>query len=125
MPACCICTQFCLIVLKNAHDASKSCTGCGGILLFTNYMLHGDLYKKKTVSFIFINISNLKGQCHEIFCFWFFYESVFPQPRSIPLGPFQIFSQIRGDIRSSRCTTSVVDLWMHFCLQVHFKVSAA
>ncbi len=30
----------------------------------------------------------LKGQCHEIFCFWFFYESVSPQPQSIPLGPF-------------------------------------
>jgi hypothetical protein len=31
-----------------------------------------------------------------------FHESVSPQPQSIPLGPFQIFSQIRGDIRSSR-----------------------
>ena len=117
MPACCICTQFCLIVLKNAHDASKSCTGCGGILLFTNYMLHGDLYKKKTVGFIFINISNLKGQCHEIFCFWFFYESVSPQPRSIPLGPFQIFSKICGDIRKSRCTTGINDTDGKFCHQ--------
>ncbi len=34
---------------------------------------------------------SLKGQCHEIFCFWFFYVSVFPQPQSIPLGPFRIF----------------------------------
>jgi hypothetical protein len=42
----------------------------------------------------------LKGQCHEIFCFWFFYESVSPKPLSIPLGPFRIFSKIRGDIRS-------------------------
>jgi hypothetical protein len=33
----------------------------------------------------------LKGQCHEIFCFWFFHESVSPQPRSIPLGLFRIF----------------------------------
>jgi hypothetical protein len=47
----------------------------------------------------------LKRQCHEIFCFWFFHESVSPQPQSIPLGPFQIFSKIRGDIRKSRCTT--------------------
>jgi hypothetical protein len=37
----------------------------------------------------------LKGQCHEIFCFWFF-SSVSPQPQSIPLGPFRIFSKIRG-----------------------------
>ena len=37
----------------------------------------------------------------------FFHESVFPQPQSIPLGPFQIFSKIRGDIRKSRCTTGI------------------
>jgi hypothetical protein len=29
----------------------------------------------------------------------FFHESVSPQPQSIPLGPFRIFSKIRGDIR--------------------------
>jgi hypothetical protein len=45
----------------------------------------------------------LKGQGHEIFCFWFFYESVSPQPpQSVPLGPFRIFPKIRGDIRKSR-----------------------
>jgi hypothetical protein len=42
----------------------------------------------------------LKGQCHEIFCFWFFHESVSPKALSIPLGPFRIFSKIREDIRS-------------------------
>ncbi len=30
-------------------------------------------------------------------------------PLNIPLGPFQIFSKIRGDIHSSRCTTGVID----------------
>ena len=39
----------------------------------------------------------------------FFHESVFPQPQSIPLRPFQIFSKIRGDIRKSRCTTGIND----------------
>jgi hypothetical protein len=94
---------------------------------------------------------HLKGRCHEIFDFWFFHESVSPKPLSIPLGPFRIFSKIRGDIHSSRCTTGVVDtggkwkkssiikvsiilfghLWEveltvdTFCFQVHFKVSAA
>jgi hypothetical protein len=29
----------------------------------------------------------------------FFHESVSPRPISIPLGPFWIFSKIRGDIR--------------------------
>ncbi len=48
----------------------------------------------------------LKGQCHKIFCLWFFYESVSPKPLSIPLGPFQIFfensrrySQLKVDHR--------------------------
>ncbi len=96
--------------------------------------------------------TTLKGQCHEFFCFWFFYESVSPQPPSIPLGPFRIFSKSRGDIRSSRLTTGVADtggkwkkifnqknfnnlvgtpldsrvnIYINFCLQIHFKVSSA
>jgi hypothetical protein len=47
----------------------------------------------------------LNGQCHEIFASGFFHESVSPKPLIIPRGPFQIFSKIREDIRSSRCTT--------------------
>ena len=47
----------------------------------------------------------LKGQCHEIFDFWFFHESVSPKPLSVPLGWFRIFSKIRGDIGSSRFAT--------------------
>jgi hypothetical protein len=63
------------------------------------------------------SVEALKGQCHEIFCFLFFYESVSPQPQSVPLGPFRIFSKIRGDIRKSRCTTGVNDTGGKFCLQ--------
>jgi hypothetical protein len=37
----------------------------------------------------------------------FFHQSVSPQPQSIPLKPFQIFSKLHGDIRSSRLTTGV------------------
>ncbi len=37
----------------------------------------------------------------------FFHESVSPQPQSIPLGPFRMFSKIRGDISKSRCTTGI------------------
>ncbi len=51
----------------------------------------------------------LKGQCHEIFCFWFFLEPVSPKPLIISLGLFRIFSKIRGDIRSSRFATGVND----------------
>ncbi len=39
----------------------------------------------------------------------FFHESVSPKPLSIPLGQFQIFPKIHGDIRSTRCTTGVID----------------
>jgi hypothetical protein len=48
-------------------------------------------------------------QSHQIFCFWFFHESVSPPAQGIPLGPFQIFSKIRGDICKSRCTTDIND----------------
>jgi hypothetical protein len=51
----------------------------------------------------------LKGQCNEIFASGFFHESVSPKPLSIPLGPFQIFLKIRGDIRSSRLTIGISD----------------
>jgi hypothetical protein len=37
----------------------------------------------------------------------FFHESPSPKPLKIKFGSFRIFSKIRGDIRKSRCTTSV------------------
>jgi hypothetical protein len=50
--------------------------------------------------------TNLKGQCHKIFCFRFFScESSSSKPLKITVGSFQIFSKIRGDIHMSRCTT--------------------
>ncbi len=61
----------------------------------------------------------LKGQCHEIFCFWFFYESVSPHPQSILFGPFRIFSKIRGDIRKSRFTTGINDTGGKFATGVN------
>jgi hypothetical protein len=45
----------------------------------------------------------------DFFASGFFHESVSPKLLIIPLGPFQIFSKIRGDIRSSRFATGVVD----------------
>ncbi len=48
----------------------------------------------------------------------FFHESVSPKPLSIPLGPFQIFSTICGDIRSSRCTTGVIDTGGKFAASI-------
>ncbi len=57
-----------------------------------------------------------------MFASGFFHESVSPKPLSIPLGPFRIFSKIRGDIRSSRLTTSftsVVDTSGKFAIGVN------
>jgi hypothetical protein len=39
----------------------------------------------------------------------FFHESVSPKPLSIPLGQFQIFPKIHGEIFSSGSTTGVTD----------------
>jgi hypothetical protein len=82
----------------------------------------------------------------------FFHESVSPKALSIPLGPFQIFSKIAEIFAVQSAPTSVVDtcgkwkkifnqkyfnyfvwtplgrrinIYINFCLQVHFKVSAA
>ncbi len=89
------------------------------------------------------SVAGSKGQCHEIFDFWFFFnESVSPKAREYTIRAISNFSKICGDICSSRCTTGVVNhksfnyfvwtplgsrvnLQMHLCLQVHFKVSAA
>ncbi len=75
--------------------------------------------KVKQMPFVLLSLTLLKGQCHEIFCFWFFSWISFPHPQSIPLGPFQIFLKIRGDIRKSRCTTSINDTDGKFCHQFH------
>jgi hypothetical protein len=45
----------------------------------------------------------------------FFHESVSLKPLSIPLGSFQIFSKIRGDIR---CSTSLAKLVAKFAAGV-------
>jgi hypothetical protein len=43
----------------------------------------------------------------------------FPQPQSIPLGPFQFFTKIRGDIRKSRCITGINDTGGKFATGVN------
>jgi hypothetical protein len=53
------------------------------------------------------------------FAFGFFDESASPQPQSIALGPFRIFSKIRGDNRKSRCTTGVNDTGGKFATGVN------
>jgi hypothetical protein len=51
----------------------------------------------------------LKGTVSQDFRLLVFHESVSPKTLSIQLGPFRIFLKIWGDIRSSRCTTGVID----------------
>ncbi len=55
---------------------------------------------------------HLKGQCHEIFCFWFFHESHSPKPLKITLGSIRIFSKNSrrySQVKVHRCTTGVND----------------
>jgi hypothetical protein len=51
-----------------------------------------------------------KGTVSRDFLLLVFFMNQFPPSPSIPLGPFRIFSKIRGDIRKSRCTTDVENL---------------
>ncbi len=54
-----------------------------------------------------VTLGRYRDSVTRFFASDFFYESVTPQPQSIPLGPFRIFSKISGDIRSSRLTVSL------------------
>ncbi len=66
------------------------------------------------------NVMFLKGQCvTRVFASGFFHESVSPKPLSIPLGPFRIFSKIRGDIRSSMLPTGINDTGGKFATGVN------
>ena len=62
---------------------------------------------------------HLRGTLSRDFCFWFFYESVSPQPQSIPLEPFLIFLKIRRDTHKSRCTTGINDTGGKFATGVN------
>ncbi len=61
----------------------------------------------------------VKRQCHEIFCFRFFYESSSPKPLKITLESFWIFWKIPGDIRKSRCTTGINDTSSKFATGIN------
>ncbi len=50
----------------------------------------------------------LKGQCHEIFCFWFFSWISFP-PASVYEDRLEFFRKFAVVIRKSRCTTGFND----------------
>ncbi len=76
---------------RPAVPAGPQCSGSTGTGLLRTYHTIGTAQDR------------LEGQCHEIFDFRFFHESVSPKPLSIHKGRFKFFSQIREDISSSRC----------------------
>ncbi len=94
------------------------------VQLFNNIPNSEKLSEAARFPFVFFESASLslllKGQCHEIFNFWFFHESVSPKHVSIPLRRFRFFSKIRGNIRGSRCqpvsltpvAITVQALWM-------------
>ncbi len=59
---------------------------------------------------LMIQSTTFKGTVSRDFLLLVFLMNQFPpQPRSIALGPFRIFSKIRGDNCKSRCTTGIND----------------
>ncbi len=104
------------------------------------------------VSDIMLGWVRLKGQCHEIFCRWFFLWVSFPPTPECPIRTASNFfensrrySQLKVD---HRCRwhrwqmkkifnqknfnnfvgtpfDSRLNIYINFCLQVHFEVSAA
>ncbi len=94
----------------------------------------------------------LKGQCHEIFCFWFFSWISFPQASDYTIRAVSTFFenlrrysqlkvchrcqrhrwQLEKTFKQKNCNNFVwtplgsrVNIYINFFLQVHFKVSAA
>jgi hypothetical protein len=53
----------------------------------------------------FVVVNSLDASVTRFYASSSFHESVSPQPQSIPLILFRIFSKIRGDIRSLRFAT--------------------
>ncbi len=99
-----------------------------------------------------ITSGHLKGQCHEIFSFWFFSLTSFPQASDYTIRAVSNFfknsrrySQLKVCHRCQRHWWQMekafkqknfnnfvwthlgigVNIYVNFCLQVHFKVSAA
>ncbi len=98
----------------------------------------------------FVNL--LKGQCHDIFRFWFFSSISFPQASEYTITAISNFFEnsrrysrlkVHHRCQRHRCQmkkifkeknfnnfvwaplSSRVNIYINFCLQVHFKVSAA
>jgi hypothetical protein len=95
--------------------------------------------------------NSLKGQCHEIFCFWFFSCISFPQASDFTIRAVSNFfknsrrySQLKVCHRCQRHRWQMEkifnlknfnnfiwsplgrgNIYINFCLQVHFQVSAA
>ncbi len=88
----------------------------------------------------------IKGQCHEIFCFWFFSWISFPQASDYTVRAVSIFFE--NSLRYAQLKVchggkwktfkqknfnnivwtplgTRVNIYIHFCLQVHFTVPAA
>ncbi len=82
--------NYCSMELDAAQNATE-------LLLMAMTCVYGTLHH-----------TSVKGTVSRDFLLLvFFMNQFFPQLQSIPLGPLQIFSKIRGDIRKSRCTTGI------------------
>ncbi len=118
------------------------------LFLLGSYSLHRLFKNSSTEQYIL----SLKGQCHEIFCFWFFSSTSFPQASDYTIRAVlnyfensRRYSQLKVCHRNQRNRWQMektfkqknfnnivwtplgsrVNMYINFCLKVHFKVSAA
>jgi hypothetical protein len=80
--------MLCSVGLQLLQEVSPRCAVVASVL------------RSSVVVFLDSVRGGLKGQCHEIFCFrFFFHESSSLKSSKITVGSFRIFSKICGDIR--------------------------
>jgi hypothetical protein len=91
------------VLVYNAYTVCCS-DFCGCLRILTENMLKGIYHRLITKQ-----IHDPSPLTRDFMTWDFFHKSVYPGPLSIPLGPFRIFSKIRGDIREWMFISGVND----------------
>jgi hypothetical protein len=91
---------------RKQNKSDKFCLFC----FFSHLIFCSNQKQIKVINFASFSLRlALKGVWHEIYAFRFLHKSASLGPLSIPLGPFRIFSKIRGDIRERMFNSDVND----------------
>ncbi len=134
---------------RRSRELIHICRKCSSM---TSYRVNSLIVIKNVSSLLYFFPSFLKGQCHEIFDFWFFSWISFPQASEYTTTAISNFFensrrysrlkvhhrcqrhrwQMEKIFKQKKCNNFVwapigsrVNRYINFCLQVHFKVSVA